>query len=258
MIPKIIHYIWLGKNPKPREVNVCIKSWNRYCPDYKIIEWNEDNLPVIENQYFREAYNAKKWAYASDYARLWVIYHYGGIYLDTDVELIKSLDSLLHHSCFFGRKKGSLVNTGLGFGAEKGHPIIKDMLDDYEGVPFVKESGEFDLESCPSRNSQCLIQRGMLLEDVYQEIEGAAIYPQEYFDPKDVYTRQTVLTSNTYSIHQNNNPNTWGKRAVWWQNGKRYVYFGYIDPFIHMPNRILKKVLGETCYEKLKRIIKGR
>ena len=257
MIPQTIHYVWLGRNPKPRAVKTCMKSWKRYCPGYKIMEWNEDNLPAFENKYFQQAYEAKKWAYASDYVRLWVIYHYGGIYLDTDVELIRPLDELRNHACFLCRKKGSLVNTGLGFGAEKGHPIIKAMLDGYEGIPFVKENGELDLESCPSRNSQCLIQRGMLLEDIYQEIEGAAIYPQEYFDPIDVFTRQTVLTPNTYSIHQNNNPSTWGKRAVWWENGKKYVYFRYIDPLIHTPNRVLKKLLGASRYEKLKLTLKG-
>ena len=131
MIPKIIHYCWFGRNSKPHSVLKCIKSWEKYLPDYKIIEWNEDNFPIEDNIYCKQAYECKKWAFATDYARLWIIYNYGGIYLDTDVEVVKSWDPLLKHDCFIGRQPGYQVNTGSGFGAVKGHPLIKIMLDDY-------------------------------------------------------------------------------------------------------------------------------
>ena len=117
MIPKVIHYCWFGGNTKPASVLKCIESWKKYCPDYEIREWNEENFPVGDNLYCKQAYEAKKWAFATDYARLVIVYNNGGIYLDTDVEVIKPLDDLLNHKFFIGRQQGFQVNTGSGFGA---------------------------------------------------------------------------------------------------------------------------------------------
>ena len=119
MIPKKIHYCWFGGNPLPELAIKCLESWKKYCPDYEIIEWNETNFNLDSCEYVREAYQAKKWAFVSDYARLKVVYDNGGIYLDTDVELIKSLDRLLKNKSFFGTETTGVVATGLGFGAEK-------------------------------------------------------------------------------------------------------------------------------------------
>lgn len=259
MIPKVIHYCWFGRNPKPSSVQKCIASWKKYCPDYKIIEWNEDNYPLYDNQYCRQAYEAKKWAFATDYARLWIIYNYGGIYLDTDVEIIKSWDPLLVHECFLGRQPGFQVNTGVGVGAVKGHPLIKKMMDDYNDIPFIKKNGAMDLWTCPHRNSQWLFEHGLKREDVYQEIAGAAIYPIEYFSPKDAWSRQTVKTLNTYSIHHCDG--TWNPNETRQEHIKRYLKIriqNIVDSVIHVPNRILRNLLGRQLYDNLKKSLKRK
>lgn len=259
MIPKTIHYCWFGCTPKPASVLRCIASWKRHCPDYEIREWTEDDFDISANLYCRQAYEAKKWAFATDYARLWIVYHEGGIYLDTDVELVKPLDPLLKHDCFIGRQPGYQVNTGAGFGALKGHLLIKRMLDDYQDIPFIKENGEMDLWTCPHRNSTWLFENGLKKDDSYQEIAGAAIYPIEYFSPKDAYTRALKLTTNTYSIHHCDG--TWSDKENRLEHFRRYWLFrakDWLDHVIHLPNRLLKQMMGEEKYEAFKCTMKGR
>ena len=259
MIPKAIHYCWFGRNPKPESVLKCIDSWKKYCPDYEIIEWNESNFDIAANRYCREAYEAKKWAFATDYARLWIVYRYGGIYLDTDVEVVRPLEPLLRHRCFIGRQPGFQVNTGSGFGAEAGHPLIARMLADYERIPFVLENGQLDLWTCPHRNSQWLLNNGMELEDTYQEIAGAAIYPVEYFSPLDAYTRKLRRTENTYSIHHCDA--TWNPDETDLEKKRRYWKYRYLearDWIAHIPNRLIRSVLGDKMYNAIKERLKGR
>ena len=259
MIPKVIHYCWFGRNPKPASVKRCIESWKKYCPDYKIIEWTEDNFDIERNLYCKQAYDAKKWAFATDYARLWIIYQYGGLYLDTDVEIIRPWDTLLTHECFIGRQPGFQVNTGAGFGAVAGHPVIKRILDDYENIPFIKSDGEMDLWTCPHRNSQWLFDHGMRHDDSYQEVEGVAIYPIEYFSPKDAYTRGTKVTKNTYSIHHCDG--TWNPNETRREHTKRFIVHkvrSVMDALVHLPNRLCRFVLGNERYDRLKQILKER
>ena len=137
-IPKVIHYCWFGKGEMPKLAKKCIKSWKKYCPDYEIICHNEDNFDCFQNRYMSEAYQAKKWAFVSDYARLKIIYDNGGIYLDTDVEIIKPIDDLLRNKGFMGFDEKGIVATGLGFGAEKGNEIIGEFLKDYNN--YIKEN----------------------------------------------------------------------------------------------------------------------
>lgn len=129
MIPKIIHYCWVGNCQKPKSVLYCIESWRKFCPDYRIIEWNESNYDFSKNKYMWQAYEAKKWGFVPDYARLDIVYQYGGIYLDTDVELVKNIDELLSHKAFMGFEDTGdgefFVNCGHGFGAEPGNEITK-------------------------------------------------------------------------------------------------------------------------------------
>lgn len=136
MIPKIIHYCWFGRNPKSDIIMQCIESWKKYCPDYKIIEWNEDNFDVNCIQYTAQAYEKEKWAFVSDYARLAVVYSCGGIYLDTDVQLVNSINDLLKYDCWLASEDVRTVSTGLGFGAVKGNPVIKAMMENYEENQF--------------------------------------------------------------------------------------------------------------------------
>lgn len=258
MIPKTIHYCWFGNNTKPSSVEKCIDSWKKFCPDYEIIEWNESNFDININLYCKQAYEAKKWAFATDYIRLWIIYNYGGIYLDTDVEVIKSLDPLLHHDCFIGRQPGFQVNTGAGFGAVKGHELIKIMLDDYDTIPFVKENGDFDLWTCPHRNSQWLFEHGLKCDDSYQEIANAAIYPIEYFSPLEAYSRNLRVTDKTYSIHHCDA--SWNPADNKFTKFKRHLCFNFkelMHKVVHIPNKLAKNLLGESKYEKLKNKFKG-
>ena len=201
-IPKIIHYCWFGENPKSKLIKKCIKSWKKYCPDYEIIEWNESNFDININDYVKEAYQEKKWAFVTDYARLWVIYNYGGIYLDTDVELIRSLDGLLNDKSFFGSEDNQHIATGLGFGAEKENFIVKKMMDDYKDIHFIQDDGTFDLLPCPQRNTISVKElfKNEVFDHVTQCVYGI-VYPKEYFSPLDFHTREMNKTKNTYSIH---------------------------------------------------------
>lgn len=201
-IPKVIHYCWFGKNPLPKSVQKCIDSWKKYCPDYEIIQWNDENFDFSDNRYAREAYEQKKWAFVSDYARLKIIYDHGGIYLDTDVELVKSLNPLLAQDGFMGFQDKTQVASGLGFGACKHHPIIQKLLQDYDNIPFVLENGSLDTTACPRRNTKTLVKEGLLLEyPGIQNLKGIYIYPPEYFCPIDYMTGIKRKTKNTYSIH---------------------------------------------------------
>ena len=200
-IPKVIHYCWFGKGEMPKIAKKCIKSWEKYCPAYEIICHNEDNFDLSQNRYMREAYEAKKWAFVSDFARLKIIYDNGGIYLDTDVELIKPIDDLLINKGFMGFDEKGIVATGLGFGAEKGNEIIGEFLKDYDDIPFVLEDGSFDLTPCPDRNTDALVRLGMDIKNTNQTFMDMVFLPREYLCPMDYYTGKKTITNNTYSIH---------------------------------------------------------
>ena len=164
-IPKKIHYCWFGGNPKPELALKCIKSWKKYCPDYEIIEWNESNFDVNANQYCRDAYKEKKWAFVTDYARLVILYEHGGVYFDTDVQVIRSIDALLEHPAFMGIERASdscKVASGLALGSEKGNPLIKEIMDDYDTASFYRSDGSIDITTCTVRNSETtrLCRRG--------------------------------------------------------------------------------------------------
>ncbi len=214
MIPKIIHYCWFGGNPEPEDVKKCIASWKKHLPDYEIKRWDESNYNVHKNQYMSDAYKEKKWAFVSDYCRLDVVYTYGGIYLDTDVEVIKSFSPLLKEKMFCGFesrdpimfKKGKQVEQsvafGLGFGAEAGHPALKDMLELYETLSFYKEDGSLNLVACPRYQTQILKQHGLVDNGKTQRFKDGIAYSAEYFCPLSNMTdRMLFLTDNTYSIH---------------------------------------------------------
>ena len=204
MIPKIIHYCWFGGNPLPDSVLKCIESWKKHCPDYEIKQWNEENYDYKKQAYTLEAYEAKKWAFVSDYARLDIIYNNGGIYLDTDVELIRSLDSLLENNCFLGIEQPShLINTGIGFGAEKENSAVKEMLDEYSGAHFKLAEGIYDTTvPCPAKNTAPFYKYGFNLEiEKPVNLGGAMVFPPEYFCPFERKINELTITENTYSIH---------------------------------------------------------
>ena len=215
MIEKVIHYCWFGGQPLPKKVKNCIHSWEKMCPDYKIIEWNEKNYNIKKNKYMYDAYLAKKWAFVSDYARIDIIYNYGGIYLDTDVELVRSLDNFLDFSMFCGWEKRdkmldknnieyeNSINFGLGYGAIRGHPALKDLLDLYDNINFYLKNGEMNLIACPHYQTQILKKYG--LDDSKRSLQvlmnDIHVFPEDYFSPKSQTTGRIILTENTVSIH---------------------------------------------------------
>lgn len=205
MIPKIIHYCWVGGNPKPQSVLYCIESWKRFCPDYEILEWNESNYDFKKNKYMKQAYEAKKWGFVPDYARLDIIYEHGGIYLDTDVELIRSFDCLLKNECFFGFEETGdgvhFVNCGHGFGAVPHHEVIKNARDLYEHILFTDESGTMNLLPSPHYTTQSLRLIGLKQENCDQRLAGVQIYASDVLCPKNFRTGGLHKTDRTVSIH---------------------------------------------------------
>ena len=201
MLPKVIHYCWFGGGAKNELILRCIASWRKYCPDYEIIEWNETNYDVNKHSFMRDAWKAKKWAFVSDYARIDILYHHGGVYLDTDVELIKNLDPFLEYRFFAGFESESFVAFGLGFGSEAGHPVLKDILDTYDGLIFDNSSLHQSIASCPKIQTQALKKHGLICNNRKQVFEDIHIFPSDYFCPMSYHTGKTSITENTVSIH---------------------------------------------------------
>ncbi len=235
-IDKTIHYCWFGGGKKTKLIKKCMKSWKKYCPDYKIIEWNESNFDINCCKYVNDAYNAKKWAFVSDYARLWIIYNYGGIYLDTDVELIKPLENLLTDAAYFAFEDLNYVNTGLGFGAQKGNRVVKMMLDDYNHINFYKSNGEINYVANTFWNTNSI---KFLFENLDTSrvirLSDCTLYPAEYFNPKVFGSDDINITDNTYSIHH---------YSLSW------AQFGIKDKI----KISIKKIVGKKFYNYCKKI----
>lgn len=204
MIPKVINYCWFGGNPIPEKDRKCIESWKKFCPDYKIVEWNESNYDLTQNKYMAEAYKERKWGFVPDYARFDIIYRNGGFYLDTDVELIKPLDSLLETDGYMGFEGKQWVNGGIGFGAVAGNKTIKMLRDMYNDKSFYNEDGSLNLTPSPYYITEKLEKIGLKRNNKYQIVGDLAIYPTDYFAAKDYDTGRLHITDNTISIHQYN------------------------------------------------------
>lgn len=206
MIPKLIHYCWFGKKAKPDMAVKCIESWKHFFPDYRIIEWNEENFDLSICNYVREAYSMKKWAFVSDYVRFWVLHEYGGIYFDTDVEVIKPFEDILDKDGYLGReyhKNGTFpVNPGLGMASVKGNILMHEMLNYYENLHFINSDGSINLTTIVDYTTQVLEKYGFdKKNNTFQYINSFRIYPSEYFSPQNMYTGEVRRTNNTYSIH---------------------------------------------------------
>lgn len=200
MIPKKIHYCWFGGNPLPEMAVKCIASWKKYCPDYEIIEWNENNFDVTCCNYVREAFEVKKWAFITDYVRLKVMVEFGGIYMDTDVEVIKSLDIFLHERAFSGFESETAIPTGI-MACEKNFPLFQEMLKEYEQRCFILPDGTFDITTNVVYITKACLKKGLRLNNTYQVLDGFALYPKEFFCPKSLDTGEINCTENTYTIH---------------------------------------------------------
>ena len=200
MIPKKIHYCWFGRGEKPKLAQKCIASWKKYCPDYEIIEWNEDTFDLNYNAYTRWCHDNRKWAFLSDYVRLAVVAEHGGIYFDTDVELLKRPDELLEYGAFYGFENDANVNTGQGFGAEAGHPTILAMKKVYEAIG-PNADGSYPMIVCPALNTAALKPFGLVTDGSRQSIAGAEILPADWLNPYDDPTGRLRKTANTVSVH---------------------------------------------------------
>lgn len=228
MIPKIIHYCWFGHNPLPESAQKCIESWRKFFPGYEIWQWSEMELEASSNlddndnvnclydklmgfdvnsiQYTREAYEAKKYAFVSDYARFWILYKSGGLYFDTDVEVIKPMDDIIERGPFMGIELiGAdgmpLVNPGLGLGVESQNPFYKKVLDYYNGQRFLNEDGSLNQTTVVTRVTGVLTEAGMQATPTMQMVGDIWIYPSDYFNPLDDLTGKLKTTENTRSIH---------------------------------------------------------
>lgn len=257
-IPKVIHYCWFGRGEKNKLIQKCMRSWKKYCPDYEIIEWNEENFEINCCAYVQEAYEAKKWAFVSDYARLKILHEQGGIYLDTDVELIRNLDEFLNLEAFMGieqepEREHQEVATGLATGAVPGHPILKEMMADYENSHFLRPDGSVDTTTCTVRNTAVLAKHGFNYKNERQIVGGVTIFPWDYFCPMYRETHIIHRTANTVAIHRYGlswtpieNQRARSKR-IRKQNWERRVHI-----VKHIPNVMLCKIIGRHRYQRLK------
>ena len=202
MIPKIIHYCWFGGKSLPQMAEKCIASWEKHCPEYELKLWNETNFDINTVPFTAQASKAKKWAFVADYLRAYAVFYHGGIYLDTDVELLKPFTSdILSTNCFSGFQSNEYVNPGNIFAGEKGCVLAKELLEFYSSCNFIKKNGELNLTPIPEIFSNILLKYGLHLNNTYQELDVITVYPTEYFCPKDFHTGMVSITDNTYSIH---------------------------------------------------------
>ena len=239
MIPKIIHYCWFGGNPLPDEVEKMIKTWKLHCPNYEIRQWDESNFDVNKNRYCKEAYYAKKWAFVSDYARLKVLYQYGGIYLDTDVELIKPLDRFLGLNAWVSFQSENQISTCV-IAASKKNEWIKLILGKYEELHFYNEDGSLNMKTNVDLITEITKEHfGIVFNNHFQYFgDNNAIYPFEYFCAKDMITEKYCITDNTYAVHH--------FRGTWMDLKKR------VKTKIRI---VLSNIIGRSCVLLIKKII---
>lgn len=248
MIPKKIHFCWFGKNKKPELVIRCVASWKKYLVDYEIIEWNEDNFDINSNLFVKEAFCAGKWAFVSDYVRLWALYNYGGIYLDSDVEVIKSLDEFLEYPAFGGFSGAYEVTNNVEIpsavmGAEKGNLWLKYLLDYYKDRKFILPDGAYDMVT-----NAAIITR--MSEDLFEpnnkkqtmKLGEVELFPMEYFEPINPVNNIDVFSENSYCIH-------WHNCSWMTKNSSRGKILSKIIHF-------LKEIFGEQNCKKIKKILR--
>lgn len=242
MIPKIIHYCWFGRAPLPNDALKCIESWKKYFPDYEIKEWNEENFDVDIVPYTSEAYKAKKYAFVSDYARFWILYHYGGIYFDTDVEVIKSMNDILEAGPFMGfevnpckSRPNGAVAPGLGMAANPQMDLFLEILDYYSNQNFVIGVNSVTVVG---HTTNILLRNGLQQIQGIQKVAGFNLYPADFFNPFDDGTGKLYLTNNTRTIHWYSK--SWIDNRIKWRIGitrliHRYVgsrYTGALRKFL--------------------------
>ena len=197
LIPKKIHYCWFGNNSMSENEHRCIESWKKFCPEYDIIRWDEHNYDCKKTRYLKEVYEYGHYSAVSSYARFEILSEIGGIYLDTDVEIVKNIDELLRLPAYMGFEITGTINTGHGFGGAKGNPICKEIVEYYDSISHYNEKGEFHYTSCPVITSRILEKHGLISDGTLQKINNITIFPNDYFDPV-----MQIPVKNTYSVHR--------------------------------------------------------
>ena len=252
MIPKIIHYCWFGRGEMPRIMKKCLKSWKKFCPDWEIVRWDEDSFDVDSTLWTKQAYEAKKYAFVSDFVRLKALYEMGGVYLDTDVELVQPLDQFLMHRAFSGFESATLIQTGV-IGAEKGHPVIHRWMDYYEGRAYL-ENGKPIMVPNVSHITEDLIAHGVQMDDRRQTIDGMEIYPQTWFCPLSAVSIERKITADTHALHYFTS--TWrsDKAKKDFARVKRHQrkWYRALEWLRYLPNRIIRKLFGDGFMDRLK------
>lgn len=201
MIPKVIHYCWFGQGKKPDSVIKYINTWKKVMPDYEIKEWNEENFDMDAFPYAKEAYSQKKYAFVSDVVRLYALYHEGGVYLDTDIEVLKTFDPFLEHPAFIGFEDQNNIQTGL-IASEKGGPWVKEALDLYEGRHFILPDGTLDTTTNVTLLTGMMEKHGLLKDNSRQDLKDLiSIYPSDYFCAKSYSDGKVTVTDRTVTIH---------------------------------------------------------
>lgn len=248
IIPKVIHYCWFGGKPLPPLAEKCIASWRKFLPDYEIKRWDESNFDVNIIPYTAQAYEAKKYAFVSDYARFWILYKYGGVYFDTDVEVIKPMDDIIAAGPFMGcenpYQEGATPNElcvapGLGIGVNSGNVLYKEILELYSTISFIQE-GKYNLKTVVNITTEILCDKGLKNIQSIQKIAGIMLYPCDYFCPINYRTGKKTVTKNTYTIHH--------YASSWFS-------------FSQLTAKFIKKTLGNTTFEfilKIKKALKVR
>lgn len=256
MIPKIIHYCWFGRGEMPKLIKKCIKSWKKFCPDYEIMLWNEDSFDINSTIWTKQAYESKKYAFVSDYVRLKALHEYGGIYLDTDVELIQPLDELLSLNAFSGFESGTTVQTGV-IGSIKEHEVIKRWLSHYDNKSYIV-NGEPIMEPNVSFITDDLISRGLIMDDSLQVIDGMTIYPQTWFAPLSVVSIEKKITQNTHAIHHFTSTWRTDKAKKDFARVRRHQtkWYRFFEKLRYLPNRLARRIFGNNAMDNIKRKIK--
>lgn len=237
MIPKIIHCCWFGEGEKSELDKKCIQSWKKYLPDYRIVEWTEKNFDIDCNQYVKEAYEKKKYAFVADYARIYALYNYGGIYLDFDVEVKKNLNKFLNAKAIYSFESVNMIASAIIF-SEKHNEILKEWLDSYKDRKFIMNNKE-DLTANVYKITELLEKRGFIIDGTYQKKDDIVLYNREIFCPYGIGDNNKKDFKNSYTVH-------WCEGS--WFDTKLLIRMKII--------KIIKKLLGSENYYKLLGILK--
>lgn len=251
-IPKILHYCWFGRGELPELTIRCMESWKQYLPDYQIVRWDEDNFDIQSNRFVKEAYAARKFAFVSDYVRLHALYTQGGIYLDTDVQVLKPLDPFLEHEAFSGFETTKTISTAV-VGAEAGSQIVRAFMQYYKDRPFIKPDGNMDITTNVKIITEYCRLRGFSPDNRYQVLDGFTLYPKDTFCPLDwnpdhSKIAERPIPEESYTVHHF--AGSWlTEKEI--RRSKSFAWRHFGKP-IGFALRMIRTVLGDDNYAKLK------